>query len=145
MEKKKVIVYVDGFNFYYGLKAKQWKKFYWLDIVKFFESMMSDNQELIEVHYFSARPLLEDKSRKQDAFFSANKLNPKFKLTLGRFLKKDITCRTCGSVIHSISLSNACDGQRKLSDYKARFNQAVLPSEITLPSGYVLKRPEGWE
>lgn len=26
MEKQRVIVYVDGFNFYYGLKAKGWKK-----------------------------------------------------------------------------------------------------------------------
>ena len=24
-DKKKVIVYVDGFNFYYGLKSKKWK------------------------------------------------------------------------------------------------------------------------
>ena len=54
MEKQKVIVYVDGFNFYYGLKAKGWKKYYWLDIVKFFESMLSAGQELVEVNYFSA-------------------------------------------------------------------------------------------
>jgi hypothetical protein len=51
MEKKKVIVYVDGYNFYYGLKnggAKR-KKLYWLDIVKFFERMMLPDQELEEV------------------------------------------------------------------------------------------------
>ena len=42
MEKKKVIVYVDGYNFYYGLKngGAKWKRLYWLDIVKFFERMM---------------------------------------------------------------------------------------------------------
>lgn len=29
MEKQKVIVYVDGFNFYYGLKKnKCWRKYY---------------------------------------------------------------------------------------------------------------------
>ena len=33
-EKQRVIVYVDGFNFYYGLKSSaRWKKYYWLDIV----------------------------------------------------------------------------------------------------------------
>jgi len=32
MEKQKVIVYVDGFNFYYGLKGDpKWKRYYWLD------------------------------------------------------------------------------------------------------------------
>ncbi|WP_092072774.1 hypothetical protein [Prevotella sp. tf2-5] len=35
MDKKKVIVYVDGYNFYYGLKhgGSMWKRLYWLDIV----------------------------------------------------------------------------------------------------------------
>ena len=48
MEKKKVIVYVDGYNVYYGLKkgGAKWKKLYWLDIVKFFERMMLPDQEL---------------------------------------------------------------------------------------------------
>jgi len=32
---KKVICYIDGFNLYHGLKHKNWKKFYWLDTVKF--------------------------------------------------------------------------------------------------------------
>ena len=30
---ERVIVYVDGFNFYYGLR-KSWKKYYWLDMVR---------------------------------------------------------------------------------------------------------------
>ena len=30
-DKKKVIVYVDGFNFYYGLKSKKWKMCYLLN------------------------------------------------------------------------------------------------------------------
>ena len=34
MEKQRVIVYVDGFNFYYGLKKdRRWKRYYWLDVV----------------------------------------------------------------------------------------------------------------
>jgi hypothetical protein len=41
MNKQKVIVYVDGFNFYYGLKGDpKWKRYYWLDIVKFFEKFI---------------------------------------------------------------------------------------------------------
>ena len=59
MEKKRVIVYVDGYNFYYGLRngGAKWKRVYWLDIVKFFERMMLKDQELVEVNYYSARPL----------------------------------------------------------------------------------------
>lgn len=205
MNKQKVIVYVDGFNFYYGLKAKGWKKFYWLDIVKFFESMLSSNQELVEVNYFSARPHDKESARRQDLFFSANKLNPKFHLILGKYLRKNLKCPNCGGTIHtyeeketdvrvatqiindvyknrcdisiivsadsdmvpsievirdiapghkvfvyfpplkhSVTLSNSSDAVRKLSEYKARFNQAILPDEVTLSSGYVAKRPDNW-
>ena len=100
-DKQKVIVYVDGFNFYFGLKEKKWKKFYWLDIVAFFENTLRPYQDLVEVKYFSARPTNTGKNERQDLLFSANKQNPKFKLILGKYLKKDITCRSCGSVIHS--------------------------------------------
>lgn len=106
MEKQRVIVYIDGFNFYYGLrdisrKDKNWKKFYWLDVVRFFEKMLKPNQELIEVVYFSARPHDVNASKRQDTFFTANKLNPKFKLILGKYLKKSILCKNCGHTIPS--------------------------------------------
>ena len=210
MEKQKVIVYIDGFNFYYGLKNissrdSRWKKFYWLDIVTFFDKMLNDRQELVEVNYFSARPLDSSASKRQDLFFSANKLNPKFRLTLGKYLKKNILCKSCNNIIHSyeeketdvriatqiindvyknrcditiivsadsdiipavelireinpahkifvyfpplrhsVSLSNCCDGIRKLSDYKARFNQSMLPDCVTLLNGTVINRPDNW-
>ena len=77
-DKKKVIVYVDGFNFYYGLKSKKWKMCYWLDLVSFFNSFLKPYQELVEVNYFSARPTDAGKHDRQDKLFQANKCNPKF-------------------------------------------------------------------
>lgn len=97
---ERVIVYVDGFNFYYGLR-KSWKKYYWLDMVQLFENFMRPGQELLAVKYFSARPDSTERSLRQNAFFQANLENPKFHLILGKFLKKDITCFRCGNVIHT--------------------------------------------
>ena len=59
--KKKVNIYVDGFNFYYGLKdmvkhKRDWRKFYWIDLVKLFEQFLLEDEELGTVHYFTARP-----------------------------------------------------------------------------------------
>lgn len=99
MEKKKVIVYVDGYNFYYGLKhgGSKWKRFYWLDVVKFFERMMLPDQELIEVNYYSARPVDDPQAYyNQDRFFQANDTNSKFKLHLGIYKKKKFKCQNCG-------------------------------------------------
>lgn len=99
-KKERVIVYVDGFNFYYGLK-KNCKEFYWLDVVKLFDSFMRDNQELLAVKYFSARPENLEKSRNQNAFFQANNENKRFQLILGKYLKKEIICYKCNNVIHT--------------------------------------------
>ena len=101
-QKQRVIVYIDGFNFYYGLKSNaKWKKYYWLDVVKLFEMFMRPNQELVAVKYFSARPNDINQSLRQNAFFQANRENPKFKLILGKYLKKSITCFRCGNIIHT--------------------------------------------
>lgn len=94
--KSRVIVYVDGFNLYYGLHAKsQWKKYYWLDFVKLFEQFISSNQELIAVKYFSALVSNVEKKDRQKKLLSANQENPRFQLTLGKYLKKKIKCPNC--------------------------------------------------
>ena len=96
--KQKVIIYVDGFNLCYGLKSKGWRKYYWLDMVKFADKLLRPHQELVEICYFSAKPTDLQKSKRQDAFFQANKLNSKFVLHLGKYLTKNITCKYCNKV-----------------------------------------------
>lgn len=95
MEKQKVIVYIDGFNFYHGMKDKGWRKYYWLDVVSFFEKFMKQDQELLEVKYFSAPSLDDQKRDRQNKFFQANKTNNKFILVLGKYFKKNISCFNC--------------------------------------------------
>lgn len=85
---KKVIAYFDGFNYYEGLRKKGWKKYYWQDIVKFVELFLRPYQELEEVRYFSAIQKNEEKAKRQDVFFQANKINPKFSLILGEFKQR---------------------------------------------------------
>lgn len=102
MSKQRVIIYVDGFNFYYGLrKNRSWRRYYWLDMVRFFEKFMKPDQELICVKYFSSRPDNNDKALRQNAFFQANKENPKFQLILGKYLRKNIVCYNCGYMIQT--------------------------------------------
>ena len=79
MDKKRVTFYVDGFNFYYGLKRKKqvdrsWQRFYWIDVVKLFEQFLGPDQELAKVIYFTASPLDPDKSSRQSAFLNANSI-----------------------------------------------------------------------
>lgn len=98
----KVTFYVDGFNFYYGLKSSKksdpdWAKFYWIDLVKLFSSFLGEGQELEKVVYFTASPLNVEKSRRQSAFLNANKLlnGDKFEIVRGKYIEKQITCPNC--------------------------------------------------
>ncbi|HCC51310.1 MAG TPA: NYN domain-containing protein [Porphyromonadaceae bacterium] len=99
---KRVTFYVDGFNFYYGLKTEKkinskWKKAYWINIVKLFEQFLGKGQVLEKVVYFTASPLNKDKSSRQSAFLNVNKLinGDKFEIVRGKYLNKIIECPKC--------------------------------------------------
>jgi uncharacterized LabA/DUF88 family protein len=60
------------------------------------------NQEVIEVNYFSARPKNDREAyNNQTTLFSANKLNPKFKLIMGKYINKPIKCALCKRTFNS--------------------------------------------
>jgi len=101
--KKIVNFYIDGFNFYFGLKRMvklkpDWKKFYWIDIVKFCDAFLSDNEELGKVTYFTARPKDNQKMIRQNTLMRCNqKLNPKqLEVVYGRYAKKGLKCNASG-------------------------------------------------
>jgi len=49
----RTVVYVDGFNLYYGaLKGSAWK---WLDLVALFRNALQSHHEILTVKYFTAR------------------------------------------------------------------------------------------
>ena len=104
---EKVTVYVDGFNFYYGLKRqkivdKDWKKFYWIDFVKLFEYFLGEKQVLQKVVYFTATPLNSQKSSRQSALLNANRLlnGSRFEVVKGKYFDKQIMCPFCQAAIN---------------------------------------------
>lgn len=100
--KQKVIFYVDGFNFYFGLKSAAWKKYLWLDMVKFCSQFLRPHQELVEVNYFTSIPDNKDGQQdRQDLFLSANRQSPQFILHLGKFMSKNKKCFKCKNKIVS--------------------------------------------
>jgi uncharacterized LabA/DUF88 family protein len=59
MEKTNTIVYIDGYNFYYGLLSGR-SHFKWLDIVKLFQTILQSqnpNSEIVKIKYFTAMAL----------------------------------------------------------------------------------------
>lgn len=100
--KKRVTFYIDGFNFYFGLKRSKmvdsvWREFYWIDIVKLCESFLGEGQTLEKAIYFTASPLSPQKNSRQSAFLNANKLinGDRFEIVRGKYLDKHIICPYC--------------------------------------------------
>jgi len=81
----RTIFYVDGFNFYYGLKKQitidnKWRESYWVDLVKLFEQFLGPEDDLIKVKYFTAQPLNVGKKSRQSALFKAKRFNKRRKI-----------------------------------------------------------------
>ena len=88
---KRVTFYIDGFNFYFGIKRarsidKDWGKCYWIDVVKLCESFLGDGQTLEKVVYFTASPMNPAKNSRQSSFLNANKLinGERFEIVRGK-------------------------------------------------------------
>ncbi len=51
----RTIIYIDGFNLYYGLRSKGWRKYYWLNLRCLSQKILKLDQRLIATKYFTAR------------------------------------------------------------------------------------------
>ncbi|UCE65129.1 MAG: NYN domain-containing protein [Candidatus Zixiibacteriota bacterium] len=102
--KQGVIVYIDGFNLYYGLKEKLWQKYYWLNIQNLSLNLLKQNQLLKKVKYFTARvsshPGDPQKSKRQITFLEALETLTDTDIYYGKFLRKPIRCVRCGKTMN---------------------------------------------
>jgi uncharacterized LabA/DUF88 family protein len=87
----KTIVYVDGFNLYYGaVKGTPYK---WLNVLTLCKFLLPKNQ-IIKIKYFTApvtaRPNDPDQPNRQQLFFRALHTIPELEIIFGHFLSHEI-------------------------------------------------------
>ncbi len=146
----RVISYIDGFNFYFGLKSKGWRKYYWLDLVGMSSSLLKHGQVLNHCHYFTAR-IRSAEGNSQDASRQSIWLDALDTLAnqtthYGHYLQKLQTCRNCGAqwASHEEKMTDVNIATQLLSDaYEDRFDTALVisaDSDLTTPIKMVLER-----
>lgn len=90
---QKTIVYIDGFNFYYGqLKGQPYK---WLDLHALFSKVLGTQHDVIKIKYFTARvqPTLRDPDvhLRQDIYLKAlQAFSPLIEVHFGHFLRHKV-------------------------------------------------------
>jgi 6-hydroxy-3-succinoylpyridine 3-monooxygenase len=91
--RKRCIVYIDGFNLYYG--ALRGGRFKWLNLEKYFRLLLP-NDNIQKIRYFSARVVGASAAR-QSAYLSALDTLPLVDVILGKFKTKQIRglCPNC--------------------------------------------------
>ena len=95
MNKKQLrtIVYIDGFNFYYGLlKGTPYK---WLDLHALFAKVLSSQNQIVAIKYFTARvqpsPANPKVDTRQDAYLKALAAHcPTVEVRFGHFLRHQV-------------------------------------------------------
>jgi uncharacterized LabA/DUF88 family protein len=95
----RVAAYVDGFNLYFGLKAKHGRKYLWLDLQALAASLLRPGQALEQVTYFTARVRNDpDGEQRQSNYLDALVYHsPLVTIINGHFQEKHRQCWQCGS------------------------------------------------
>ncbi len=129
---KRVIAYVDGFNLYFGLRAKGWRRFYWLNIQKVGQHLLRPEQTLVATKYFTAKVKHPpDKQRRQNSFLEALGTLPDFHIYYGHYLAGITTCRKCGHTYttHHEKMTDVNIAMELLTDaFQDSFDIALLIS-----------------
>jgi len=97
---KRVCVYVDGFNLYFGLKSSKFKRYYWLDIAQLGRALLKSDQDLVATNYFTAQIRSNghnsDDRKRQNTYLEALQQQG-VQCQFGHYLEKNRTCRHCGA------------------------------------------------
>ncbi|MEW8027739.1 MAG: NYN domain-containing protein [Candidatus Thiodiazotropha endolucinida] len=97
--KQRAIVYIDGYNLYYGQRTAFGDRYKWLDLQAFSESFLRPGMELVAVKYFTAITKSTTGSRqRQEIYLKALRAHcARLEVFYGRFLSKSKRCRNCGA------------------------------------------------
>jgi uncharacterized LabA/DUF88 family protein len=94
---ERVIAYVDGFNLYFGLKSKGWRRYYWLNIQILAQNLLKASQKLLLTKYFTARIAgPPDKEKRQSTYIEALEMLSEFQIFYGRYQLNPRQCSQCG-------------------------------------------------
>lgn len=95
---ERVIVYVDGFNLYFGMIEGGFTSYRWLDVKKLANNLLQQNQSLATVKYFTSRVSNNlDKQKRQNTYLEAL-YETGVEILYGKYQLNNIECRRCGNI-----------------------------------------------
>ena len=124
-EMSRYCIYVDGFNVYYSLNTRRFRKYKWLDYRKVAEGLVKAKDKIVGVFYFTTfvewKPNAVARHKQYIKALRSRKVDTVF----GRFMQKKVRCHVCGQYYKTreekqtdvnIALRVVCDGINDLYD-----------------------------
>ena len=130
-KKERVIVYVDGFNLYFGMKEAGFENCKWLDLHLLASNLLKPNQELIQVKYFTSRVGNNPDKQKRQATYIEALETANVKILYGHYQSNTIECKRCGNIWPSYNekMTDVNIATQMLIDaYQDNFDMAMLIS-----------------
>jgi len=128
----RVVVYIDGFNLYHGIKEAGWNECLWLDLPKLGGALLNSRQSLQGIKYFTALVRYPaNKRKRQVTFIEALEATGGVDIIYGRYQKNIVTCRNCGHTWRSDNekMTDVQLAVELLNDaYQDKFDTALLIS-----------------
>lgn len=98
---KRVVVYIDGFNLYFGLRRKNWKRYYWLNVEKLSKNLLKEGDTLIAAKYFTSRiSAPPDQVKRQSTYLDALESVNSVEIFYGRYQNNKVVCNNCGYITY---------------------------------------------
>jgi uncharacterized LabA/DUF88 family protein len=96
---ERVFAYVDGFNLYFGLKSRGWRRYYWLNVARLASLLLKRGQQLLHTKYFTVRVTSPpEKRQRQATYLDALGTLDHFSIFYGKYQFNPRTCARCGAI-----------------------------------------------
>ncbi len=97
-KNERVVVYIDGFNLYFGMREAGFDQCRWLNVLELATNLLQKNQTLKEVKYFTSRVSNNpDKQKRQSIYIDALD-SVGVKIIYGNYQDGSVECNRCGHI-----------------------------------------------
>lgn len=97
-KKERVVVYIDGFNLYFGMLDAGFDYCKWLNLLLLSNNLLQSNQELIEVKYFTSRVSNDPEKQKRQNTYIESLESVGVKIYFGNYQSDTIECKRCNNI-----------------------------------------------
>ena len=130
-QKERVIVYVDGFNLYFGMLDAGFDYCKWLNLLLLAENLLQSNQVLVEVKYFTSRVSNNpDKQKRQNTYIEALE-SVGVNIYYGSYQSDKVECKRCNNIwpTYNEKMTDVNIATQILIDaYQDKYDMAMLIS-----------------